>query len=254
VPLAPSPHTPLPQCAHHACIAARRHRPAKTDAFVHSLLDILLKVSAEGEAQVGHRGFRGLARRRQIPAQPFRLGIHRSDYMLHTPTTDVASPDKKRRGADGQKFLQGALPGSRGAGRSCSFGKCPVEINTISSAFGGLSYLVSKLHRCASHRAHAVHPHVRTRPPAHSFVWERHLNLDGKDLPVNNSLPQIAAALAQGCRLHKDPKWGPRRRDVEAARSCDACSAVVLMIVQAGERNSTDQRLLEYALWDRCGR
>jgi hypothetical protein len=88
--------------------------------------------------------------------------------------------------------------------------------------------------------------------PAHSFVWERHLKLDGKDLPVNNSLPRIAAALASGCRLHKDPKWGPP--DAEAARSRGVCSAVVLMIVQAGERNSTDQRLLEYALWDRCGR
>jgi len=117
--------------------------------------------------------------------QKIALGIHRSDYMIHLPHD---SPPEDA------KLLQ-------------------VEINTISSAFGGLGSLVSKLHR---------------------YMIERFkiANYELKNLVENHSTKGIADALALAKALYhiKD--------------------SVILMVVNKGEDNSTDQRLLEYKLWE----
>lgn len=51
-------------------------------------------------------------------------------------------------------------------------------------------------------------------------------------LPLNDTLTQLPAAIATAHRLYGAP------------------AAVVLFVVQAGETNVMDQRLLEFALWD----
>jgi glutathione synthase len=106
-----------------------------------------------------------------------------------------------------------------------------VEINTISSAFGALSHQMSSFH------THLIHQWGHLKDGKAS----EHLNhglLSRAALP-NPSLAQIVdlfgSAVYQYCaRVHK-----PQRSKKTVA---------VLMIVQPGERNSIDQRWLQYAM------
>ena len=82
----------------HNCV----QRVVAEDAFTGRLLELSKLVQQEGVQQQTY------------------LGIHRSDYMLHEPQTDVPS--------DSQRLLQ-------------------VELNTIASSFGCISTLVSGMHR-----------------------------------------------------------------------------------------------------------
>uniref|UniRef100_A0A6B2L3P6 Glutathione synthetase n=1 Tax=Arcella intermedia TaxID=1963864 RepID=A0A6B2L3P6_9EUKA len=88
-----------------------------------------------------------------------------------------------------------------------------VEINTISSAFPSLSTLTSTLHR---------------------YLIERHSlsAYDPKNLFPNNSRKGVASALAHAKSLYP------------------ASDSVIMMVVNSSELNSTDQRLLEYQIWE----
>eukprot|EP00949_MAST-11_sp_MAST-11-sp1_P000241 g241.t1 len=111
--------------------------------------------------------------------QPIRLGILRSDYMLH----------------EGGGILQ-------------------VELNTIASSFGCLSSRVSSMHR---------------------FLYPE------KKCPLNQAIDALPDALAKAHHAYMD------------AREKRPCSVKVLFVVQPNEKNSIDQRLLEYGLYHRHG-
>jgi glutathione synthase len=88
-----------------------------------------------------------------------------------------------------------------------------VEINTISAAFGGLGNLVSRLHK---------------------FIIERHQveGYEAANVSDNNATKTISRALAHAQSLH------------------DVKDSIIMMIVNKNEVNSTDQRILEYKLWE----
>ncbi|MCP4702874.1 MAG: glutathione synthase [Gammaproteobacteria bacterium] len=113
--------------------------------------------------------------------QPLSLGIFRSDYLRHP--------------ADAAAHLR------------------QVEINTIASAFAGLSAHTTALHQFMQ-----------------STVKTPVTDARG-DIPPNASLSESVKGLAEAWRLY-------------------GCSdAVIGFVVQAGERNIFDQKHLEYALW-----
>jgi glutathione synthase len=87
-----------------------------------------------------------------------------------------------------------------------------VEFNSISAAFGYLSTKVAEMH---------------------SFMLERFLGI--KDVV---QVQQAHIGIAKG--IHAA---------VEAFRRSEKVDGVLLMIVQPNERNSVDQRGIEYALW-----
>lgn len=96
-----------------------------------------------------------------------------------------------------------------------------VEFNTISSSFGALSTRVSELHNYLSRMgAH----------PSDSIV--KHENI-----PVTSALQGLAKGLASAHRAYGS---GGRGRDT-----------AVFFIVQGGEKNAFDQRLLEYELLEK---
>jgi glutathione synthetase len=69
------------------------------------------------------------------------------------------------------------------------------------------------------------------------YLLERHCPeraVPLSQLPPNRPIHVIAAALAQAVKLHE---------------LCGAAD-VVMMVVQPGDRNSTDQRWIEYTLWN----
>ncbi|KAJ0854146.1 putative glutathione synthase [Helianthus annuus] len=87
-----------------------------------------------------------------------------------------------------------------------------IELNTISCSFSGLSCLVSELHR--SLLSHYTKP----------------LGLDSQKVPINTSASKFAEVLAKAWSEFSNP------------------SAVVLVVVQPGERNMYDQHWLTATL------
>lgn len=114
-----------------------------------------------------------------------------------------------------------------------------VELNTIASSFGCMSALTTRLHRHvlsrfaaeASDAGKAVRDHAAS---VGVHVTQRNGDL-GQMIPDNPTLTALPGALA-------------------AAHKCyGKQQAVVLFVVQPGETNAVDQRLLEMKLWDDHG-
>ena len=94
-----------------------------------------------------------------------------------------------------------------------------VEINTIASSFGALSTRVAQMHQAFGGLEQATHP-VR--------------------VPPNPALDEIAAGIAAAHRAYL----------AQTGRGADDGTAAVVMVVQPGERNFADQRLLQFHLWE----
>ncbi|CAL0311241.1 unnamed protein product [Lupinus luteus] len=115
--------------------------------------------------------------------EDIRLGLHRSDYMLDEQT---------------KSLLQ-------------------VELNTVSSAFAGLSCVVSELHR-------SILSH-----------YGKFIGLDSGKVPSNSATSQYAEALAKAWTEYNLP------------------GSVILFVVQAEEQNMYDQHFLSVVLRERYG-
>jgi len=94
--------------------------------------------------------------------------------------------------------------------RTKSGGWAHIEFNTIASSFGALADKCSGLHE---------------------FILTRHLHLHNQQLVEATNTKNICLALAM------------------ASKKVHKIEPTVLMVVQAGDTNFTDQRLLEYELW-----
>eukprot|EP01041_Mallomonas_annulata_P001976 gene1976-3842_t len=105
-----------------------------------------------------------------------------------------------------------------------------IELNTIASSFGCLSQKVGELHRyILNHGSNdAIIQNI-----LHETCNKNTINSDtaATMIPENNSIRVIAFSLAMAHFLFGDN------------------TAVILFIVQPGERNMADQRLLESELW-----
>lgn len=101
-----------------------------------------------------------------------------------------------------------------------------VELNTISSSFGPLCARVSEMHRYL----------VKST----SFC-DLSAKLCSQNLPKNDALHTMTVGLATGHNTYC------KRRRIQSASK----DPIILFVVQDGERNAFDQRLIEYELLDR---
>ncbi|KAK2744985.1 hypothetical protein FQN57_004115 [Myotisia sp. PD_48] len=130
--------------------------------------------------------------------QPLSLGLFRSDYMVHSPSGSLEEPSLKQ-----------------------------VEFNTISSSFGGLSCLVSKMHG-----------DFLSSPTEEPLIYPSHPALrSGKIPPENTAIATLANGLATA---HK--AYGISKSLVGPLPLC------ILFVVQSGERNLFDQLELSECL------
>jgi len=106
-----------------------------------------------------------------------------------------------------------------------------VEINTISSAFGCLTTKVTELHKYLISRWGSL-----AERDDRSAVIESFDETFVKSLPDNHAMKNIAHCIAVAMTHYQTSLTG--------------FPLAVLMIVQPNEGNSTDQRLLEYYLWE----
>ncbi|KAI9101059.1 glutathione synthase [Phlyctochytrium arcticum] len=95
-----------------------------------------------------------------------------------------------------------------------------VELNTIASSFASLS-----------HRAHDLHQFLAQRTEYFNSADLKSPDITLSNLPDNTSITSLAKGIAKAWELYNVP------------------AAVVVMIVQPGERNIFDQRWIEYSLW-----
>lgn len=129
-----------------------------------------------------------------------------------------------------------------------------MEVNTIAASFASLSSTTTRLHHYLAHKVlgtpftpttpSLLPSPFRTAPPPAS---------PPPLLPANEALDGLAHGLAlahdaylkQERALGRSAAYGPHTPAPLRARPC------VLMVVQPGERNVVDQKLLEITLWER---
>ena len=152
--------------------------------------------------------------------QPLQLGILRSDYMLHEPTeAEQKLPlfTSQAGGAAPKRFMQ-------------------VELNCIASSFGCMGCLTSELHK-----------YLLTRYPAESAAASPALAVAGREMgsgcAPNHNLAKIPASIHEAHVAYLQRRGG----------AAPPAPPVVVFVVQDGESNSVDQRLLEYGLWNAHG-
>lgn len=163
--------------------------------------------------------FRDTMDKRSSRGSAVSLGLHRSDYMLDEPSTSLlqvrcVSVMSVCRTAHACQRAQGTILGVANVNSS----GLQVELNTIAASFGSLSTQVSALHR----HLLALHP--------------SHLPCQASQLPEQNALPGFASAIAEA-------------HSANCAENQLPDSAVVVMVVQPGERNAYDQQWLQLTLW-----
>lgn len=138
-----------------------------------------------------------------------RLGIQRSDYMLH------------RTGNDEEYALK------------------QVELNTIASSFAGLASSVANLHGFLTER-------MEKDGRLNQFLEENHRCVNGSDggsgdargVPESPAMTQLPLAVSVAHDRYC-------QRFVTGAGT----RPTVLFVVQPNETNTVDQRLFEFALW-----
>jgi glutathione synthase len=139
-----------------------------------------------------------------------RLGIHRSDYMLHS------------------------------SGENEPYQLKQVELNTIAASFAGLSCKIANLHQYLTSRFSDV---------TNDFLKENQkiVSSDPTSTPLgvpdNPALQQIPLAM----KIAHD-RYVERFKDGQSSKDL-----IILFVVQEGETNTVDQRLLEFALWENHG-
>jgi glutathione synthase len=110
-----------------------------------------------------------------------------------------------------------------------------VELNTIASSFASLSTKVAALHRYLTSRFDSD---VRELLLANKVkvVGEQASDGTADGVPVNPALEKIPKAISVAFQLYQT-RFSPE-------------NPVTLFVVQDGETNTVDQRMLEFRLWD----
>eukprot|EP00536_Pseudo-nitzschia_multiseries_P002458 jgi/Psemu1/294823/fgenesh1_pm.33_\ len=157
-----------------------------------------------------------------------RLGIHRSDYMLHQ---DNSEGNSNGNGNNEYQLKQ-------------------VELNTIASSFGGLSCKIANLHRYLT---------SRYEPETRDFLRETVRKVAGDEaaseveaalgVPYNPTLEELPLGFKAAYDRYVERFGGSTSKDKDKVDT----KPVVLFVVQEGETNTVDQRLLEFALWENHG-
>ena len=142
-----------------------------------------------------------------------RLGIHRSDYMLHQEEPDGPYVIKQ------------------------------VELNTIAASFACLSTRVASLHRLLVQRYGAdLNDFLTTNKKAVLGAASSALSTKD-DVPEDPALKRLAYAM----KVTYDRYQSRFRSDSNTA---DQPPLVILFVVQEGESNTVDQRLLEFQVFE----
>jgi len=154
-----------------------------------------------------------------------RLGILRSDYMLNRSTNNNNNNDSAAAAYDLKQ----------------------VELNTIASSFAGLSSNVAGLHSMLTKRFGDELTDWITASRDRVMGADYDPRTVGEDavvgVPDNPALTCLPQAMMVAHQNYLD-------RFVKSSDE-DGVDRVILFVVQEGETNTVDQRMLEFELWER---
>lgn len=212
-----------------AFLEAQLAASAKSDEWLAGLLNVMKRVREWRETQPASK------------QQKWRLGILRSDYMIHEEEVTEEEPTDATVAAAATTAAAG---NSTHSSPRIRYTPQQIELNTIASSFGCLSSKVSQMHAFVASRCLGLTAAAPTTGcGAHAPVQLCKCDSDCKCpqrrwAPYNDARCKIAGALAAAVSKYR------------TQYPSSASSQVVLMITQANESNAVDQRLLEYALWE----
>jgi len=197
---------------------------AAADPYTAQLLRLYQKIYVDADTQ------------NAAAIQADRLGIHRSDYMLNQSS--------KESDADQQCYEIKQ-----------------VELNTIASSFAGLATQVASLHSYLIHRyavgdteeAKAIRAFLAANQ---KIVTGSSSNADNNDddsgggggVPVDPALERLPAAMNVAVQRYCERNSVLNNNNNQQSSCC-----CVLFVVQEGETNTVDQRLLEFHLFQQHG-
>jgi len=145
-----------------------------------------------------------------------RLGIQRSDYMLHQSSSSNNKEYELKQ----------------------------VELNTIASSFAGLASTVARLHSFMTLRLDELSEFLEENERAVmgnvGAGSETYSDAESRLVPQSPAMTCLPAAISVAYNRY--------RERIMAQDS--ATQPIVLFVVQPNETNTVDQRLLEFALWD----
>jgi glutathione synthase len=173
-----------------------------------------------------------------------RLGILRSDYMLHRSDGD-----------------------DNGGGE---YSLKQVELNTIASSFAGLASTVAKLHKFLTKRMENDGDELYKFLEENEFavmgsvgnsVGDTVEEVDGEGIvtrgvPTSLAMIRLPAAMAVTYERYRarfnidDNNNNNNNNSKETTGGSSSRKLVILFVVQPNETNTVDQRLLEFALWE----
>jgi glutathione synthase len=187
-----------------------------------------------------------------------RLGILRSDYMLHrTAATKSSSSDEKEEEEES----------CHNNNNNNYYTLKQVELNTIASSFAGLSSTVAKMHSYLTRRMMLIEyddddddDNNRMGGGELTQFLNRNINAvmmgvsssDSSEVVVDNGVPESPAmtAIPKAISVAYN-RYCTRFITTTPATPAVPTVAIVLFIVQPNETNTVDQRMLEYALWEK---
>ena len=178
----------------HEFLSTTLQTVVQADEFTKKLLEFYLDIYVHGDES-----------KFRFAREADRLGIHRSDYMLHTdPNSDV--------------------PGIK-----------QIELNTIASSFASLACQVASLHSFLLNRFDSNDALKSELQSNAAVVAGANANPNGS-VPNNQALEKIANAFQATMERYRQ-RHAPEK------------PMVVLFVVQPGETNTVDQRMLEFQVW-----
>jgi glutathione synthase len=184
----------------HQFLSETLRSVVEADTFTAKLLEDYMEIYVNGDAATF-----------QFARDADRLGIHRSDYMLHTG------------GATDQQHDEPVIK--------------QIELNTIASSFASLACQVASLHSFLLSRFPTEEVQTLLKDNAAIVVGDNsNQGTPLGDVPQNQALEKIASAFKA-------------TMDRYAKRHTSTHPLVVLFVVQPGESNTVDQRMLEFQIW-----
>lgn len=162
----------------------------------------------------------------QFPAQNVSGGVFRSDYMLHWQDDCVDEDEDNDNGEE-----ENSLPWMNKVTLK------QVEFNSYSCAGGAHANKVADMHRFLVRR-HVYHDFPRGEDDM-NLQSTRENPIQQDSLPRNKTIDKIAYMLASALSEYESSSSSSRRQPTG-----------VLMVVQPHNFNTTDERPIEYALWN----
>lgn len=164
------------------------------------------------------------------------LQLYRAIYLERDNDENAAKQANFAKTADSLGIFRSDFMLSKGADDDTDFHIKQVELNTIAASFAGLSCKVAELHSFLIERYSGTSAGMRHLLDTNQKSVGS-ISAECIGVPSNPSLQRLAESMNLAVKRYVDHF------------QCTANKPIILFVVQGNERNTVDQRMLEFELW-----